>query len=208
MRYNFILLFLIHIAIPGTGSVRAFEPSDLQQRLQAIHIIRGSFSQEKFLRSLDSPLRYWGSFTLVNGEGLLWHIRFPIAHTLRITPKGVDRLAPLPPTASSPNSFKWISSHSKNRETQLFLDVLKGNMVELQKRFNLALTGQPQDWQLTLTPKSALLRQIFNKIKITGGETISKIELYETQGDYTVITFSHLTFTEQLTTEEQYAFKH
>ena len=43
--------------------------------------------------------------------------------------------------------------------------------------------GSPQNWTLTLTPKSAMMKQIFTQISVQGGNTVSQVILQEKQGD-------------------------
>ncbi|PKL97429.1 MAG: hypothetical protein CVV19_15830, partial [Gammaproteobacteria bacterium HGW-Gammaproteobacteria-9] len=73
------------------------------------------------------------------------------------------------------------------RQNQLFLAVLSGDTQALQRDFQLELSGAATAWRLQLTPRGALLRQIFADIEIHGGETVTQIELHEAQGDRTLI---------------------
>ena len=59
----------------------------------------------------------------------------------------------------------------------------------MEKQFNLALSGTEKQWTLNLTPKTAVTRQIFNHIVISGDSVVRKIELDEKQGDKTVMQF-------------------
>jgi len=68
------------------------------------------------------------------------------------------------------------------------------------------LTGEADGWQLLLTPRSALLRQIFDNIQINGGKLVDRIELRETQGDRSVLQMTDAVAADALTPEEQRAF--
>jgi hypothetical protein len=57
-----------------------------------------------------------------------------------------------------------------------------------------------------LTPRSLLLKQVFNQINITGGELVHSIELMETQGDSTLLRMQNTTSAEPLSTAEQHDF--
>jgi hypothetical protein len=72
-------------------------------------------------------------------------------------------------------------------QNRLFLAVLQGDSSGLQRDFDLQLKGDAKAWQLTLTPRSMLLQQVFKQINIDGGQLVQRIELLETQGDSTLL---------------------
>lgn len=192
------LFLLLALAAPWTA--RAFDLNDLQAQLRATPVVRGHFVQQKFLRSLPQPLTSRGDFTLAAGNGLLWLLRTPIAQDLRINAKGISR---------RDESGAWQAlpqQTGSGRENRLFLSVLAGDTSGLQENFDLALTGEADAWQLLLTPRSALLRQIFDNIQINGGQLVDRIELRETQGDRSVLQMTDAVAADSLTPEEQRAF--
>ena len=193
-----LFLLLALTALPWTA--RAFGLNDLQAQLRATPVVRGHFVQQKFLRSLPQPLTSRGDFTLAAGKGLLWLLRTPIAQDLRINANGISR---------RDESGAWQAlpqQTGSGRENRLFLSVLAGDTSGLQENFDLALTGQADAWQLLLTPRSALLRQIFDNIQINGGKLVDRIELRETQGDRSVLQMTDAAAADRLTPEEQRAF--
>ena len=193
-------LLLLLIALPWTA--HAFSLDDLQAQLRATPVVRGHFIQQKFLRSLPQPLTSRGDFTLAAGKGLLWLLRTPIAQDLRIDAGGISR---------RDESGAWQAlpqQTGSGRENRLFLSVLAGDTKDLQDNFDLALTGDAAAWQLMLTPRSALLRQIFDNIQINGGKLVDRIELRESQGDRSVLQMTDAVAADALTSEEQRAFSH
>ncbi len=192
-------LFLLALALLPL-SARAFDLNGLQEQLRATPIVRGQFVQQKFLRSLPQPLTSRGDFTLAAGKGLLWLLRTPIAQDLRIDANGISR-------RDESGAWKPLPQHTgAGRENQLFLSVLAGDTRGLQENFDLALSGEADAWQLMLTPRSALLRQIFENIQINGGALVDRIELRETQGDRSVLQMNGAVAADALTPEEQRAF--
>lgn len=181
-------------------SARAFGLDDLQQQLRATPIVRGHFVQQKFLRSLPQPLTSRGDFTLAAGRGLLWLLRSPIAQDLRISADGIARRGP-------DGAWQTLPQHTgAGRENRLFLSVLAGDTSGLRENFDLSLSGEPDAWQLTLLPRSVLLRQIFENIQINGGKLVDRIELREVQGDRSVLQMTDAAAADSLTPEEQRAF--
>jgi hypothetical protein len=127
-------------------------------------------------------------------------LRSPIAQDLRIDARGISR---------RDEAGKWqaLPQHSgAGRENRLFLSVLAGDTAGLRENFDLALTGDADAWQLLLTPRSVLLRQIFDNIQINGGKLVDRIELRETQGDRSVLQMTDAQAAQALTAEEQRAF--
>lgn len=197
-RWNRFLFLLAMALLPL--SAQAFDLNALQQQLRATPIVRGQFVQQKFLRSLPQPLTSRGDFTLAAGKGLLWLLRTPIAQDLRINADGIAR-------RDESGAWQALPQHTgAGRENQLFLSVLAGDTRGLEENFDLALTGEATAWKLTLTPRSALLKQIFSTIQIDGGALVDRIELRETQGDRSVLQMTGAVAADALTPEEQRAF--
>ena len=57
--------------------------------------------------------------------------------------------------------------------------MLSGNIDGLKSQFDFALSGNANQWQLTLTPNSLLMQQIFTTIEISGDQTVKKLTLNE-----------------------------
>ena len=88
----------------------------------------------------------------------------------------------------------------------MFLAVLQGDSSGLQRDFDLQLQGEAQQWKLTLTPRSLLLKQVFTQINIDGGALVRTIELLETQGDSTLLRMQDSTADQPLSNAEQHDF--
>ena len=162
-------------------------------------MIHGQFIQEKHLRALPQPLTSKGRFVLAKNHGLLWLLQTPLQQDYRITTQGIAR--------RDGSTWQMLPNKSAGAEqNRLFLAVLQGDSTGLQRDFELSLSGEPQQWKLTLTPRSVLLKQVFNQINIDGGELVQRIELLETQGDSTVLRMQDSTSTQPLSEAEQHDF--
>ena len=177
----------------------AFDLQQLSEQLAKPDVIHGQFIQEKHLRALPQPLISKGSFVLAKNHGLLWLLKTPLQQDYRITAKGIAR--------RDGNGWQLLPNKSAGAEqNRLFLAVLQGDSSGLQRDFELALSGDAQQWQLTLTPRSVLLKQVFNQINISGGTLVNTIELLETQGDSTVLRMQDSTAGQPLSDAEQHDF--
>ncbi|VEF07348.1 Outer membrane lipoprotein carrier protein LolA [Pseudomonas fluorescens] len=177
----------------------AFDLQQLSEQLAKPEVIHGQFTQEKHLRALPQPLISKGRFVLAKNHGLLWMLKTPLQQDYRITAKGIAR--------RDANGWQVLPNKSAGAEqNRLFLAVLQGDSSGLQRDFDLALSGDAQQWKLTLTPRSMLLKQVFNQINIDGGALVQTIELLETQGDSTVLRMQDRTAGQPLSDAEQHDF--
>lgn len=177
----------------------AFDLQQLSEQLAKPDVIHGQFTQEKHLRALPQPLISKGSFVLAKNHGLLWLLKTPLQQDYRITANGIAR--------RDTNGWQLLPNKSAGAEqNRLFLAVLQGDSSGLQRDFELALSGTAQQWQLTLTPRSMLLKQVFKQINIDGGALVQTIELLETQGDSTLLRMHDSTAEQPLSEAEQHDF--
>ena len=175
--HRLLVAVLVLLACPPA---MAFDLADLQKQLSAPAVVSGNFVQEKHLRALAQPLTSQGRFVLARDHGLLWLLRTPLRQDYRITASGIAR--------RDPAGWQTLPSHSAGaQQNRLFFAVLQGDSSGLQRDFELSLSGDAEHWQLRLTPRSLLLKQIFTRIDITGGRFVERIDLAETQGDSTVL---------------------
>ena len=195
MKRLFLWLWLCCLA----PLAQAFDLRQLSDQLARPEVIHGQFIQEKHLRALPQPLTSKGRFVLAKQHGLLWLLQTPLQQDYRITAKGIAR--------REGNTWQMLPNKSAGAEqNRLFLAVLQGDSSGLQRDFELSLSGTPQQWKLTLTPRSVLLKQVFNQINIDGGELVQRIELLETQGDSTVLRMQDSTSAQPLSEAEQHDF--
>ena len=165
----------------------AFSATELAQTLQKPANVQGAFTQQLYLKSLTKPMTTNGQFVLIPKRGLLWHMQKPFENRLRVRADGIMQW----------NGKSWVAANQskmngQSQQIRLFLDLLGGNTQGLEKQFDLQLSGSQQKWTLRLNPKTALMKQIFNHIEISGDSVVRRIELNEKQGDRTVMQFNQV----------------
>ncbi|OOF65646.1 outer membrane lipoprotein carrier protein LolA [Rodentibacter sp. Ppn85] len=175
------IIFLLSLLISAWSY--GFSEQNLIAQLQKPQSVQGDFVQERHLKALNRPITTEGKFALVANKGLLWQMEKPFPVQLRVTEKGIMQW----------NGKQWIDNGKVGQAAQirLFLGLLSGDVSGLKKQFKPVLSGTPEQWKLTLTPDSLLMKQIFNQITIQGDEVVKMIQLDETQGDKTDITFKN-----------------
>jgi hypothetical protein len=182
-----------------SAAAHAFDLQQLSDQLAKPSVIHGSFIQEKHLRALPQPLVSKGTFVLAKDHGLLWLLKTPLQQDYRISAQGIAR--------RDANGWQTLPNKSAGAEqNRLFLAVLQGDSSGLQRDFDLQLQGEAEQWKLTLTPRSLLLKQVFNQINIDGGTLVHTIELLETQGDSTVLRMQDSSADLPLSDAEQHDF--
>ena len=187
------------VALLLSFNAQAFDLQQLSDQLAKPSVIHGNFIQEKHLRALPQPLVSKGTFVLAKDHGLLWLLKTPLQQDYRINAQGIAR--------RDANGWQPLPNKSAGAEqNRLFLAVLQGDSSGLQRDFELQLQGQAQQWKLTLIPRSLLLKQVFIRINIDGGELVHTIELLETQGDSTVLRMQDSMASQPLSAAEQHDF--
>ncbi|MCQ4320588.1 outer membrane lipoprotein carrier protein LolA [Stutzerimonas stutzeri] len=193
------MLLVMSLLLTIAGRADTFDLTQLSRQLSEPEVIRGNFTQEKYLRALPQPLLSTGTFVLARDHGLLWFLREPLQQDYRISASGIARR----------DASGWQPTHQQGaaaRQNALFLAVLRGDTEVLKRDFELALSGTAENWALSLTPRSKLLGQIFTRILIQGGSTAERIELIETQGDSTLLLLTDSQIDEQLSPSERHNF--
>ena len=192
-------LSLLFAALLFTPLAHAFDLQQLSEQLAKPQVIHGDFIQEKHLRALPKPLTSTGTFVLAKDHGLLWQLKTPLQQDYRINAQGIARR----------DGTQWQMLPGKSagaEQNRLFLAVLQGDSSGLQRDFDLQLQGEPSRWALTLTPRSLLLKQVFARINIEGGELVQRIELQEAQGDSTLLKMPNSVGNQPLSNAEQNDF--
>ncbi|MBQ9682423.1 MAG: outer membrane lipoprotein carrier protein LolA [Neisseriaceae bacterium] len=161
----------------------AITPDEIAANMQKSQVVSGKFTQNRHLRGMDKPMQTQGQFALAQNHGLLWQVETPLTLKLRLTQNGVEQW-------NNPKN-QWIKSKQAGQSAQfeLFTALLGGNISVLNQHFTPKANGSPQNWTLTLEPKSAMMKQIFTQISVQGGNTVSQVILQEKQGDKVEIQF-------------------
>lgn len=169
-----ILLFFVTL-------VNAFDLNSLSQSLKSQEI-EGNFTQVKSIKDFPFPFKSSGTFQIVKSKKLIWKSLKPVKESIKIDKDGLFVL-------DSNNS--WVKS-KQNIDKGIFLELLSLDQKSLDKMFLVDLKGDKRSWDLTLKPKESILKQIFDFIKLSGGEYIKGIYIHEKRGDKSVIQFTNL----------------
>ncbi|MCF7521102.1 outer membrane lipoprotein carrier protein LolA [Neisseria sp. ZJ106] len=179
----------------------ALTPAEITARLQGPETVQGQFVQQRFIKSLAKPMQTQGRFALKKRTGLFWHIQKPLDLQLRVREQGIAQWD------AAARIWRNSSQSGQAAQVKLFMAVLGGDTGELGKQFTISANGNPNQWRMQLTPKTAVMKQIFQDITIQGGAVVQQIELREKQGDRTVMIFSQTQTDQPLSAAAGNAFK-
>lgn len=159
---------VLRAAMPGLGQVQ---------------VLRGRFSQRKFLREIPRPLTCAGEFLLVRDLGVWWHAQTPLDSVLTLTPGGLAQVDAGTPTPS----IGSLRQPGPEIAAGIFFALFALDIDTLARSFDLFATQSAAHWQLGLRPRDAALAALFRQATLSGGEQVEQVTLFEAAGDRTEI---------------------
>lgn len=160
----------------------------LLQRLRQHDAVKVQFTQLKTVRILKRPLQSNGSLLFRRGRGMVWKVVAPVPTTYVLTAQGMREINAESSAAAFGNSAASLSGNSSMPNLlPLFDAIFAGDEATLAQHFTYRVSGAPQQWQLSLLPRDAMLKRIFDRLELTGGDYIETVTLYDTRGDQTRI---------------------
>lgn len=155
--------------------------------LKSAAVLRGEFTQSKFLKELPKPLRSSGEFLVARGLGVDWHTEKPFNAAVLLTPQAMIQRA-------ADGSTQRVSADQQpglRAVGQVFDALFTLNLERLAETFMLyGEAGDKGSWTLGLVPREAAFAKLMQRIVITGAAEPAQIVLYERSGDRTEIAFS------------------
>ena len=140
----------------GAAFAAALVQSAATSRAQSLtlasgEILRGRFTQQRFLQGFNAPLTSTGSFILAPGRGVLWHAETPFALITAMGPGGiVQRIVGGATTHYPASRLPAIV-----RLYEIFGAALSGDWPKLATVFDVRREGTDKAWTVTLTPMRA-----------------------------------------------------
>ncbi len=185
------VFFAVLLALAGALAWPADARADdalavVQQRLAAVEVLRGQFTQERQVAGFQNPLRSQGDFLLARGKGVIWRTRAPIASEQLVTENGVVMRPQATATGATGGAGQRMFG-------QMLLALMAGDLQGLSERFDIQAQELPAErWQLQLRPRSSRLGRMLKQIDLEGGRYVSVVTVQDVAGDTTTITFSQL----------------
>lgn len=185
-----LLLFILFLSQTQADNVLA----GITAHLVKTPITQGDFQQEKRLKILRKPLLSTGTFTYHQSKGVIWKTLTPIPSLLLVNE---SRLLTGQGEQAVPAAFGKV-----------FKAMLGGELEQLAEGFTVTGEEQKKSWRLQLKPKDELLQKIISTIVLTGDTELRGLEIQETGGNLTRISFDKITHPDHLNTDQQTDFEH
>lgn len=190
-----ILIKALMLCLLAFGQAVAGEAAltEIAVRLAKMPITQGDFRQQKQLKVLHKPLISTGSFTYDQSKGVIWKTLTPVVSLLLV------------------NESKLLTGQGEQAVPAAFGKVFKamlgGDLAALTDGFSVTGTDQKTSWQLELTPKDEMLKKIISTMLLSGDTELRWLEIRETGGNVTRISFDNITHPAQLTGEQEADFE-
>lgn len=159
-----------------TISLFAISAEDIRANIKTQNIY-GNFTQTKILVGFPNAFKSYGNFSLKESE-LIWHTLKPINAKVIIGEDGIFE-----------QRGEGLVKIGQNFDKKLFLSIIRLDIDELKKEFDIQILSLQEGWKIDLKPKNILFRQIFSYISVFGDKFVEKIELAEVSGDKTINEF-------------------
>lgn len=189
---------LLTLALDAAASAPVFEhpltPAQLgviiapaARELARTPMLRGAFTQQKFLKDIPRPLKSSGSFVIAREQGIYWHTLLPFDSEFILTPTTMAQLdggtVALRLSAAQQPALRLVGD--------LFFSIFALDPGALAGNF--ALHGQSlgaAGWQLGLRPKSSALAGVLTEAVISGNTRVEKVVMWDAHGDRTEISLA------------------
>jgi len=160
---------------------------DMAPTVARDEILRGKFSQERFLTGFRAPLHSEGTFVLAPERGLIWRVASPFPTVTVITPAGLvqksDGTEPVRLSASRAPQFAVLYG--------LLDKTLRGDWQALRARYDVRIGRDAGTWQVDLKPRDAAGPAApFESATVTGGRFAETVALHRPGGDVDRLRFT------------------
>jgi Outer membrane lipoprotein carrier protein LolA-like len=179
----------VAIAVALAAWVGAGVPATQAQSLGLAdgEVLRGRFTQQRFLQGFNGPLTSSGSFIVAPGRGIVWRGEAPFALVTVMGPGGLTQRVAGGATTHYPASRLPPIA----RLYEIFAAALGGDWQKLTAVFDVRREGTANDWTVTLTPlRSGEGGLPLRQVVVRGSRYVDSVEVARVNGDRDRIDFS------------------
>ena len=199
-RLGLLIVFLLSATPPALAGPATAGPSleDVMRLLAASGGVRASYHEQKHLSLLSKPLESEGKLYFQPPDRLARHVEKPGRSWLAVRNDQVVMR-----DATGEERFDLGRSEVAQGLVDNLAVVLRGDLVLLNARYEVAFQALEAGWRIDLKPRSRMLRSLIASMTIDGvGSEIRRVEVREESGDWTVTEFSGIQTGVRFTPEE------
>ena len=180
-----IAILSAHVAYADDSALRDNILHKLaQQKNRHFH-----FVQEKKLALLDKPLITEGELLLDEQQTVTWDIQKPVALRYELTATSIREI-----DAQGERTLQTGQNPLAAALTQAMTATFSGQWKPDNTLAAISATGNAQQWQLHITPRSTELQTLIQTMTVDGTQqTINTVTIIESNGDRAVIRLRTLT---------------
>jgi Outer membrane lipoprotein carrier protein LolA-like len=150
-------------------------------------VLRGRFTQQRFLQGFNAPLTSSGSFIVAPGRGIVWRGEVPFVLVTVMGPGGLTQRVAGGATTHYPASRLPAVA----RLYEIFAAALSGDWQKLAAVFDVRRDGTANGWTATLTPlRSGEGGLPLRQVVVRGSRYVDSVEVTRVNGDWDRIEFS------------------
>lgn len=169
-----------------TAAAEPFTPETLLRQLAAHAPLRARFVEERRMALLDEPLVIEGTLSFVPPDRLTRQDLVPQPAVYRIEGDEVVVLQ-----GTTERHLRLADEPVLAALVLPFRATLAGDLEALQRVYALSVTGDPGQWELTMTPKDARVMAMLSGIEVAGrANVVRRITVQERDGDRTVMSLT------------------
>ena len=169
-------------------------------------ILRGGFTQERYLAGFTKPVTSEGQFSLVPGQGLLWQAERPFAVSTVVTAKGIAQsIDGSETTRLAASRLPFLS-----RLYDMMAGALAGDLSSLEQEFLVSEERLGRLTHITLTPRrpDSPTAAAIKSLKIVMDRYVESVEIRKPGGDWDRLIFKNQTLKRgELSMPERSAFE-
>jgi len=181
-----LLLAMSVAAIPSQGA--EWNLDQLMQLMSQTHIAHASFTEQKSIAMLERPVESSGELFYTAPDHLEKRTLQPKAESMQLD-GGALRIVQ--------GDKNYVLQLQRYPEIAVFIASIRGTLAgdrqALEQNYQLRLTGNRQDWTLTLIPEGDKARKIVAEIRISGADNVLRsIKIQQADGDSSLMTITQL----------------
>lgn len=185
----------IFLSVAGNASAPVFQQAATVEQVSTLiapaakelkrsPVLRGSFTQRKYLKGIPKPLKSSGDFIVAREQGIYWHTKLPFDSEFILTRSSMVQLD------GGTTAVRLSAAQQPGLRVvgDVFFSIFNLDPTALASNFALfGQAGKRGAWVLGLSPKNTALASVINAAVINGNVRVETVELWDAHGDRTEI---------------------
>ncbi len=164
------------------------------ENVKTMRSVQADFVQTKHLRILDDEMVSKGEMSYEQADKLRWEYKTPYTYTFILNKDKVYLKNERKSDVIDVNQNKVFKEIAR-----IMMDSVVGNSLNDGKTFKTQIGEEGSEWVATLQPQKKDMKQLFQKIVLHFDKSqvcVSRVELYEKNGDKTTIELKNIKINE------------